>query len=510
MIMWLPKGSGGAKHSVSSPARAGLIVGLVLSTAAMTPSGASSAPAAALPDRADAAAAAPASDGRYTLSLKHKAAIPAFARKYSLACSACHTTWPELNNFGQVFKDNGYQLMNEKDSPIQQSNSYWPIAVRTTPQWHMESTTNQPIDNNPGGTPPGLHAGTVTAQGFDLSGVDFLMMGTLYKNISFQLVTTLDPDGSAGIEAANVRFDNINNSPWFNVKFGKFELDNMISEKRGEFLSNNGGLYQNYHFNPVNSSTPFGFGDNQLGIELMGHNKNSYTRYTLSLLSTTDGEPGLPPGSGKGVDVMFTLSHAWAVQSLGLMRVGIFGVLGQQSTIDQTSNGEPIGGTGSDNKPFSRIGINANLTFGDLEVLPYYMHGVNNSALNTAGLTGPQDATWNAAILEAHYVVNPRLVFMGKWQNIKVTNQFDPAAATSGAGNQGNIDGLALGLRSYFFMFSRDGLALHVEYAYTNSVGIFPLSGDGLGDPGTPLPSPLTEATTVKSSSLLIALDFAF
>ena len=36
--------------------------------------------------------------------------IPAFARKYGLRCSACHEAWPKLNNFGQVFKDNGYQL----------------------------------------------------------------------------------------------------------------------------------------------------------------------------------------------------------------------------------------------------------------------------------------------------------------------------------------------------------------------------------------------------------------
>jgi hypothetical protein len=33
-------------------------------------------------------------------------AIPAFARKYSLPCSACHEAWPKLNNFGQVFRDN--------------------------------------------------------------------------------------------------------------------------------------------------------------------------------------------------------------------------------------------------------------------------------------------------------------------------------------------------------------------------------------------------------------------
>ncbi len=37
-------------------------------------------------------------------------ALPAFARKYGLRCSACHEAWPMLNYFGQKFKDNGYQL----------------------------------------------------------------------------------------------------------------------------------------------------------------------------------------------------------------------------------------------------------------------------------------------------------------------------------------------------------------------------------------------------------------
>jgi hypothetical protein len=30
-------------------------------------------------------------------------ALPAFARKYGLRCSACHESWPMLNYFGQKF-----------------------------------------------------------------------------------------------------------------------------------------------------------------------------------------------------------------------------------------------------------------------------------------------------------------------------------------------------------------------------------------------------------------------
>src|SRR5690348_10280624 len=67
-------------------------------------------------------------------------ALPAFARKYGLRCSACHESWPMLNYFGQKFKDNGYQMMNDKDSPIWQNPSYWPITLRITPFWSREST----------------------------------------------------------------------------------------------------------------------------------------------------------------------------------------------------------------------------------------------------------------------------------------------------------------------------------------------------------------------------------
>src|SRR6202451_4863338 len=97
-------------------------------------------------------------------------AIPAFARKYGLPCSACHTAWPELNNFGQVFRDNGYQLGNERDSPIWQNPSYFPITFRITPNWHRESTNNLAVDSIPGGGPGStLVAGTVQQNGFDLS-----------------------------------------------------------------------------------------------------------------------------------------------------------------------------------------------------------------------------------------------------------------------------------------------------------------------------------------------------
>ena len=99
-------------------------------------------------------------------------ALPAFARKYGLRCSACHETWPMLNYFGQKFKDNGYQLMNDKDAPIWQNASYWPITLRITPFWSRESTNRVAADTPSGET-------QLTTTGFNLSGLDILTGGTL-------------------------------------------------------------------------------------------------------------------------------------------------------------------------------------------------------------------------------------------------------------------------------------------------------------------------------------------
>ncbi|MBI4667479.1 MAG: hypothetical protein HY751_13845 [Nitrospinae bacterium] len=42
-------------------------------------------------------------------------AIPAFSKKYEIACSACHGSFPRLNDFGSKFKLNGFQLPASED-----------------------------------------------------------------------------------------------------------------------------------------------------------------------------------------------------------------------------------------------------------------------------------------------------------------------------------------------------------------------------------------------------------
>jgi hypothetical protein len=442
-------------------------------------------------------------------------AIPAFARKYGLPCSACHTAWPELNNFGKVFQDNGYQLMNDRDSPIWQNPSYFPITFRITPQWHRESTSDQPVDSTPNGT--GVNNVTVsrnvTQAGFDLSGMDLWSAGTIYKNISFVLLPSSDPTAFWHFESAWVRLDNIKGSSWLNLKFGRFELDNLISEKRFLFLSANGGLYQVYHFNVPGSINDFGIGDNQIGVELAGHDSNSYTRYSISLLSSNEGGVGLTNSVSAGgnpasrsFDGYMAFTKAFNTGSWGYQEFQAYAYVGQRPTYYQTAQGGAVQLVGLGNEPFYRVGFAGQLHFKNLELLPYFMHGHDSAYLATGGPdlngipTGVHAPSFNGGFLEGQYFVNPQLVFFGRFEKIDVGQQ----AASGTPGDYGNVTAYSVGYRYYPIMFSRGGLAWHNEYSITKSIGIVPESGDGSGLP------PIMNTQGVWSSSVFIGFDFDF
>lgn len=400
-------------------------------------------------------------------------AIPAFARKYGLPCSACHIGWPILNNFGIAFKDNGYQLGNEKDSPIYQNPSYWPMTFRITPNWHLESKTNVAVD---GATKPQ----TINIDGFDLSGLDIWTAGTLSKNISFSVLPSMSEGQTFHLENSWVRFDNLFSSPWMNLKFGKFELDNLLSEKRFLTLSNVGILWYNYHFLPTGDSNNFGgIGNNQLGIEWSGHNSNSYSRYSVSLLSSVNGNPGLTSsgqgGTARTYDVYATVSQGFPVGGLGVQRIGAYGYFGQSPTyfLTQTVGSGPTAVTtnlqAKGNKSFSRVGAFGWWFIKDLDIETFYMHGqdnvflgnstaANNGGALPAGAAGP---SWNGGFVEAHYTVNPQLIFTGRYELVHMSRQANPGVLA----NTGNVDSWTIGYRWYPIMLSRAGLAFHNEYS---------------------------------------------
>ncbi len=414
-------------------------------------------------------------------------AIPAFARKYGLRCSACHEAWPMLNYFGQKFKDNGYQLMNDRDAPIWQNNGYWPVTMRITPFWHRESTDKVAVDQAPTGQQQ------ITAHGFDVGGLDILSGGTLDKNISFLFVLSSDETAAFHFESVNARLDNLFGSSWFNVKMGKFELDNIVSEKRGLTLSADGGGFQIYHFIPVGDNNFVGqMGDNQFGLEWMGHSVNDRTRVSASLLSSNDGNVDLP-GSNSYTG-FFAGSQAFEAGSLGTQRLGFYAMVGQAPTNTLTSGGIPIAGGGFGNKTFSREGFNGIFYLKKLDFQVVTQHGSDNAYFATSTAApgalpaGARSAVWNGEFVETHYVYSPQLIFIQRSEWIRMSQQAIPGTAS----NLGNIDNYVFGYRYMPIMNSRAGFAFHNEYSWIRQRGTAP------------------DGTDLTSSSVLLGFDFDF
>ncbi|MFZ1136663.1 MAG: hypothetical protein WAN69_17065 [Candidatus Korobacteraceae bacterium] len=416
-------------------------------------------------------------------------AFPAFARKYGLPCSACHEAWPMLNSFGQTFKDNGYQLMNDRDSLIWQNPAYWPVTFRITPNWHLESTNKVAVDQQDGTQ----IEQNVTQNGFDVSGLDILSGGTLVKNISVLLVPSSDNTGAFHFESVWARIDNIGHNPWFNFKMGKFELDNVISEKRILNLSNNGGFYVLYHYSPLGDNNMFGqMGDNQFGAELMGHSVNDRTRYSVALINSNDGNVNL--SSKNSYATFITASQAFdAGYEGGVDRVGGYVFIGDGPTYNLTSGGVPLTGVG--NKPFNREGLFALLYAKKFDFQLFYQHGWDSAYFGTATQSnmalpfGARAPSWNGGFVETHYVWNPQLVFIQRDEFVRMSTQALPTTP----GNWGNTNAYTFAVRYYPFMFSRAGFAYHAEYSLIQQQGSSPLTFTQLG-----------------SYSAFLGFDFAF
>jgi len=409
--------------------------------------------------------------------------IPAFARKYGLPCSACHEAWPMLNNFGQTFKDNGYQLGNGRDAPIYQEPSYWPVMFRTQAFWHRENNNRQVVDAVPGNPGAGQVESSVTTAGFDLAGVDFITAGTLYKNISF-FVQPFIGNNSIALSQAWARLDNLAGSHWLNVKVGKFELDEPVSVERSLILNNTGAVYYNYFFSSPGGNNFFqGIGLPQLGVEVAGHSENDYTRYSVAVVSNSNGAPNLP--SNKAYDVYANFNQAFEVPRLGSQQVGVYGFFGESPTYYLTSGGNPIPGTGQGNKSFYRVGAYGHWYIDKFDFYTFFMHGSDNVFLgNSVASNQPQNLpvgavgpTWNGGFVEGHYNPTPRWIFIGKYELARMSRQANPNIRS----DAGNLDTWTVGYRWYPIMSPRAGLAWTQEYSRITNPGVAPISGqDGI------------------------------
>lgn len=328
-------------------------------------------------------------------------AIPAFAKKYGYNCNMCHTAFTKLNDFGQRYRDNGYQIPGQEGKEQTVLDLAPPIAMRLT-------TGFSAYDSKEGST-----------NGFNLFGFDFLAAGVLHKNISFLLIYTpridepaadftgsnngTNPVQTAGLESVSLIFSNVIQDV-LNIRVGRFESAyHAFSSKRLYYLFE---PYEIYSLTtPTNS---FVFDDNQIGIEATGHFRSGF-KYGVGLVNGT----GANPDNNKNKDVYANLSQTFGKgdgQSAG-QRIGVFGYYGRQPTDLSGAVIAPMGEVnGAANKPFLRYGASGSFNWKTLNLQLMYMKGKDDEAFSRLNPSKPYDFTGGFAQLDYAGLLNNRLV----------------------------------------------------------------------------------------------------
>ena len=375
-------------------------------------------------------------------------AIPAFARKYGVRCTVCHEAWPVLNDFGRQFRDNGYRMNLGTDDPPMTDPAYWPVFVQVTPQYRFD------VLKSHGNSDTTLQRSGQFQQGVSVFGA----FGTLGAHASFLLVPVAAVGGQTlGFPAGWIRFNEIANTSWLNLKVGSNEPDLPVSRIRDLDMTGNGlGAYA-YH--TPGSASRFDMAGDMTGIEVMGHNRGSRTRYTLNVFNVSGSPAQNTKFSTPGTYSHFTHEFQLTRGPLSAVEVGAFG---SYATWPVNLVEKP-GALGTDNlKASEKYGGEVHAWFGP-PALPVhatfaFMQGRDDKALTPGGV---RNGVFNGGF--AQVIANPKLPFVvfGRFDFARNQNQ----SLADVAKNYHNQTGYTVGLKRTFEFTTRAEYALLAEYS---------------------------------------------
>jgi hypothetical protein len=406
-------------------------------------------------------------------------AVPAFARATGMGCPACHQSWPVLSDFGEQFRDRGYRVRGTPDDPVNRSLDFFPVALRTTLAYQLTATTNQATDT---GTQ------TITTGSFAHPEADLLFGENLGRHVSaFAVISGFGDDGTASIESAWARLNEIGDSSWFNLKVGKLELDLPMSEHRSYTLTM---PFLIYHYHPAGSVNGTSIGDNQLGFELMGHGDGVGWRYALTVLTGAGGAGNVL--SSPGIYAHVTWTHLLDSRTLPRVRVGALFLDSLwpttfATTTDMGGMAMPVPGTGSDQKASILTGLEAQLTFGPL-AKPFILTGVYLYGTEDAALVpdAKQGGRFHGGFVQFEYTPRLELSVFGRAEAVWNSQQPDPEAPS----DVGNLSAFTIGARWAFWLSAYGSVAGHVELSTQSTAGA-------------------TSDEDVRTTTFLLGLDMA-
>ncbi len=393
-------------------------------------------------------------------SVSKTSAIPAFSRKYQTSCTTCHSNYPELNDFGEAFKKNGFKFPKDDDTFVKeppvllgskaQKEAFpgavypgeipgsVPIAFRYSGFFTMNSKQPPAVAQATGAFVPRTDL-------FAPNTFTIISAGSFGPNISFWIDDDISTGGSGaagGLGDGYLKYNDLGHALGLpknalNVRFGQFELDLPFTQARTIYASDF-DVYDQVNvsagtncFDPAfaggvcnTTNNPFVLGAPQRAIEIGGYPNNGNFAWSVAVANGSNDSTAMRNSK----DVYVRVSQRFnlerdpesrnAVQAAGptgprdhtSIRLGAFYYYGRNA---QNLNGSQFSFVGTIREPYYRTGGDIRFKYRHLELFGLGMVGHDaNHLIDTTldTITRAPAVTYTGGFLGANYWIHPWLI----------------------------------------------------------------------------------------------------
>ena len=401
-------------------------------------------------------------------SVPKSSAIPAFSRKYQTSCTTCHNNYPELNDFGEAFKKNGFKFPKDDETFVKEP----PVLLGAKAQ----------KEAFPGAVYPGEIPGSVPVA-FRYSGnfnynskqpieVGFLPRTDLFVPNTFTIIGAgsfgptlsfwVDNDisagganAAAGLGDGYLKVNDLGHGiglpkDTLNLRMGQFELDLPITQARtinltpydvysqASIATVNGTACATAATTPCTTNNPLQFGIPQRGIEIGGYPNDGNFTWSLAVVDGSNNTAALRNYK----DVYVRVSQRFnlerdpasrnAVQAAGptgprdhtSIRFGAFYYYGRNAL---NMDGSLFPGFGTVHEPFYRAGGDFRFKYRQFELYGVGMYGHDQNLLPNAvtggfGRTSP--VTFTGGFAQAQYWIYPWAIALMRYDFVDSPTDF--------------------------------------------------------------------------------------
>jgi len=370
-------------------------------------------------------------------------AIPAFARKYQTSCTTCHNDYPELNDFGEAFKKNGFKFPKDDESFVKEP----PVLLGAKAQREVFPKSVFP------GEIPGMIPISFRYSGFasynnrqplaigfqprsDLfmpNTFTVIGAGSFGPNLSFWVDNDISSGGAnaaAGLGDGYLKVNDISRplhlpKDTMNVRFGQFELDLPFTQARS--IDPTGyDIYSEASFAGVQGTTSnaLQFGIPQRGIEIGGYPNDGNFEWSLAVVNGSNNNAAMRNSKDIYVRVSqrFNLERdpevRKEVQAAGptgprdhtSIRFGAFYYYGEN---ELNQDGSLFAGIGTLKEPFYRAGGDVRFKYRQFEVYGLGMFGHDNNLIpntDTGMVSRGVPVNFSGGFAQAQYWIYPWMI----------------------------------------------------------------------------------------------------